>query len=112
MVEVKAVDEVELWFFTDDGRKFVLHHEQDCCEGVSIDDITGDLNDLVGAPILHADEVTSHDENPAGLSKKYQDSFTWTFYKFATIKGYVDVRWYGESNGCYSERVDFCEVVD
>jgi hypothetical protein len=76
---------------------------------VTVEDIVGDLGDLIGEPILIAEEVTSN-ENPEGVTKEYQDSFTWTFYKFATRKGYVDIRWYGESNGCYSEGVDFEEA--
>jgi hypothetical protein len=72
---------------------------------VGVEDITGDLDALVGAPLVVAEESTSG-ENPEGITKEYQESFTWTFYKFATIKGYVDIRWYGESNGYYSESVD------
>lgn len=89
---------------------FVFHHNQDCCEHVSIEDIVGDLQDLVGEPILLAEEVTSN-TTPEGVTRPYyDDSFTRTFYKFATRKGYVDVRWCGESNGYYSEAVHFCEV--
>lgn len=82
-----------------------MYHDQDCCEAVSIDDIVGDINDLIGSPLTMAEEVT----NPDGLGRKdeYDESYTWTFYKFATNKGYVTIKWYGESNGYYSESVDF-----
>lgn len=93
---------------TESGKTFLLQHIQDCCEGVSVEDVTGDLSDLIGSPVLLAEEVESN-ENPEGVSKDYQDSFTWTFYKLATVKGHVTFRWYGESNGYYSESVD-CSV--
>lgn len=97
-------DNEELVFELDDGE-FVFYHDQDCCEQVSINDICGDLEDLQGFEILRAEESCSA-ENPEGVEvSEYQESFTWTFYKFATRKGYVDVRWYGESNGYYSESV-------
>lgn len=99
----------QLVFTLDTGEQFMLYHRQDCCEDVRIEDIVGNLSDLVGSPILMAEEATNEQENPIGAPEKnYQDSFTWTFYKLATIKGYVTIRWYGESNGYYSERVDWC----
>lgn len=102
-------DGVEIIFKTSEGETYKLYHCQDCCESVSIDDINGDLKDLVGSPITLAEESIST-ENPAGVSKEYQDSFLWTFYRLGTVKGYVDIRWYGESNGYYSESVDFTKV--
>ena len=110
--KVENIENEELIFTLDSGERYSLYHEQDCCEGVYIEDIIGDLQDLVNSPILMAEEVVSQ-ENPEDRNnkEKYQDSsFTWTFYKLATIKGYVTIRWYGESNGYYSESVDFRKI--
>ena len=91
------------------GRVFKMYHEQNCCEDVSIEDIVGDLDDLVGVPIVSATEETNRDEPKTG--GYYDDSHTWTFYHIRTHKGTVTLRWYGESNGYYSEDVDFVEVT-
>lgn len=93
-------------FTVDDGSEYVMYHEQDCCEYVTIDDINGDLEDLVGSPILKANMITNSDRDYG----KSDESFTWTFYKLATIKGYVVFRWFGTSNGYYSEEVEFYQV--
>lgn len=128
LIDIKVdKEEDEIIFTTNDGEKFKMYHSQDCCEQVSIEDINGDINDLLNSPILVAEEVNSDDFNKnfedsfklqdgkEDYSWNYKnengdsmpDSFTWTFYKLATIKGYIDIRWYGESNGYYSESVDF-----
>lgn len=93
----------ELIFTTTEEEVFKMLHYQDCCEYVYIEDIIGELDWLVGSPILMAEEVSEKDE-------KAGESGTWTFYKLATINGYVTIRWYGESNGYYSEDVDFVRV--
>lgn len=109
-INVSSGDD-EITFKSSEGRTFRMFHQQDCCEGVSIESITGELSDLIGSPILLAEESSS-DSTPDGFKHDYEpESQTWTFYKLATIKGYVDIRWFGESNGYYSESVDFVEVA-
>lgn len=111
----KVVGEVgadEMLFETVSGKQFKLYHSQDCCESVRVEDIVGDLSDLIGAPILEAEDVSSSDTDPAGYKvPEWRDSYTWTFYKLRTINGGVTIRWLGESNGYYSESVDFARVA-
>lgn len=114
LAKVENKDNEELVFTTTDGEVYKLYHSQCCCEIVTIEDICGDLDDLIGEPLLMAEEVESEqDVNPEGVPEQEdQESFTWTFYKLGTRKGGVTVRWYGESNGYYSESVDFCRVAE
>ena len=84
----KKIYQDELLFHCEEGLTMSMTHWQDCCESVYLEDVVGDLDDLVGSPILQAEEVTEENFAREGL---------WTFYKLATAKGYVTLRWYGES---------------
>ena len=110
LVSIKVVndkDEDEIVFVANDGWVYTLYHNQDCCESVTIESIVGDMNDLLGHPILMAEEAVSENAPDNALNDYRGESETWTFYKLATVKGYVDIRWYGTSNGYYSESVNF-----
>lgn len=109
LTRVEQTGDDSITFTANTGERFLLYHRQGCCESVFIESVVGDLQDLVGHPITLAEEVTSGDTNGPDLDPlgKYDESYTWTFYKLATVKGYVDIRWYGTSNGYYSESVDF-----
>ena len=75
------------------GEVFSLHHEYFCCESVWLEDVCGDLEDLVGQPLLQAEVAAEHSDE-------------WNFYKFATIRGSVTLRWCGSTDGPYSLAVD------
>lgn len=97
----------ELRFLFSDGSQYKFHHQYDCCETVEINDIDGNLQDFVGKSLILAEEYISQDNKPS----EYSESWTWTFYRFQDETGnLIVVRWLGESNGYYSESVNFEEI--
>ena len=113
LVKIENKNNEELIFTTDQNEVFALFHNQDCCENVEIQDICGDLDDLIGTPLVMAGEI-NHEayitpDEVSAVENQYSESFTWTFYKIGSNRGDVTIRWYGSSNGYYSESVDFCK---
>lgn len=107
-VEGDRVNSDRLEFEFEDGCFCGFYEGGGQCDNTRIEDIIGEVDNLIGAPLLMAEEVVSRDKSIEDAPDKYDaGSFTWTFYKFATVNGYVTVRWYGTTNGYYSERVDF-----
>jgi hypothetical protein len=107
IINIDNINGRELRFTTKEGDVYRMYHQQDCCESVSIESISGDLDDLLNCKVLVAEEKSNREEVYYGDDSYSDGTCTWTFYTIATIKGYVDIRWYGSSNGYYSESVYF-----
>ena len=91
-------------FVLGDNEVVMMNHGQNCCENVSIENINGDLNHLLDTPLLRAEvKSTGNTETSCGDEQ-------YTFYTLATKNGYVDLRWYGESNGEYSIDVEMDNI--
>jgi hypothetical protein len=104
ITDIREEDDGErMYIDCSDDSHYVMFHSQDCCERVSIEDICGDLNDLIGSPVLMAEESSS-EEPPEGCS--HDERPEWTFYRLSTIKGSVVIRWFGQSD-YYSTSVTF-----
>lgn len=113
-VTVNKYDDV-ITYTSECGQQFRMLHHNDCCETVYIEDIEGDINDLIGSPILVAETVQDAIQQAMNLiiplPEKNGECEQWTFYRLATAKGWVVIRWYGDSNGYYSTDVSFERVT-
>lgn len=94
----------ELVLELQDGRKAKMYHCQDCCESVYHADTVGNVADILNSPVLRAVEELG-DEGPDGQC--CDESYTWTYFTVETANGTVTFKWFGTSNGYYSEDVSF-----
>ena len=98
IVEInKQYNKIE--FICSDGGSFLMYHDQQCCEEVALDDVCGDLDDLLNVPILNINCKSDDNSKPS-----------YVFYTLATQKGYVDFRWSANINTYYSTYVDIFEL--
>ena len=94
-------------FYCKDGTEILMYHNQDCCESVFIESVDSYENNddiYTNCDWCIIEEVSNIDRDPM---EDNEESYTWTFYNVKTNKGYDTIRWYGSSNGYYSESVDF-----
>lgn len=110
-IEDMEKDSSGVTFTTTDGRRFIMEHDQDCCERVYLEDVNGDVEDLIDSPILKAEENSSEPGLEPPAPEGADDATEWTFYRITTAKGLVVLRWFGSSNGYYSTGVDVYEQV-
>ncbi len=99
-------EENQILLTTRSGRRFLVYHEQDCCETVAISGQDGSFDRLIGKPIVEARDFavdTGDDEI---------DSQTTTTLVFRVDDQTVISRWIGDSNGYYSESVDIAELIN
>jgi len=112
LVEIRGAFEgsEEVVLMTADKKAYRLHGDSGYVLDTRLEDIAGNVADLVGTPLLMA-QVVSSQAAPSDL-KSYGEweSSTWTYYKLATVKGYVTLRWWANSDGNYCEEV-FCSEI-
>lgn len=95
-----------IYFYCESGDVYEMYHNQDCCEDVHLEEGKEDLDKLLGEEILTAEVSTNCD----GLDGIHYEKELWTYYKFTTAKGYIDLRWFGASNGYYAVDVNISQL--
>lgn len=70
---------------------------------VWLEDGLEDLEKMIGETILHAEVIENYNEDRLD---ECDESYTWTYYKISTLNHDCTLRFYGTSNGYYSEDVE------
>ena len=100
-----SVSEDRIDFTFTDGSEYAMFHRQECCESVTIESIDGPIDRLVGQVIVDARKESNNEVTDSGYAE--DESKTWTFYILRTNLDSVTIRWFGTSNGYYSETAEF-----
>lgn len=117
IVKIVNVNDDCLYFYLENGDYYMfLHKDDDDCHGdVRIESICGSLHNILNSPLTVAKATYScglTDDIDNFLPDWKQETCTWSFYKFATDKGCITVRWFGTStNYECSEKVTCVKVA-
>jgi len=95
----------EVRFETQCGRRFVIRHNQDCCEEVRIQSVEGDLQSLVGKRTNRASSEFDN-ELPEGIEKGDLESYTRSIFCINDVV----ITFFGFSNGYYDESATMQEI--
>ena len=86
-------DKTELTIVCKGGYRYLMMHEQDCCESVWLDDLDGELSDWQNVTVLEASESASLADST---------EMQWTFYRLACNLHSLCLRWCGSTDSVYS----------
>lgn len=100
-------DNGEILLTTESGRQFKIYHYQDCCESVYIEGTDGDWNQLLNKKLIAVD----CDYEDGGDKEAYDSSSTRTIFTFKVNDATVINKWFGSSNGYYSETASLEEIT-
>lgn len=87
-----------LQFITSDNDWYAIFNME--LSSAEIEDVCGDLGDLLSTPILVSERVDEKIEYDGDTETQ------WSFLKFSTIKGSVTIRFYEESSPYYSASME------
>ena len=79
-------DDSDTIITTSDGSSYTLTHIQDCCEHVRVYGSVGNIDDILNAEVIAAEDTNPMD-NPNAPDYKIYDSATWTQFRIVTNKG-------------------------
>jgi hypothetical protein len=107
IVDLAENHEGDLTFTMSDGSIYEMGYVPDCCATCVVESGLDDLKAMIGQKLVAVTEDSSK-ETPADVKQEYTpESQTWTFYTFRSNKATAQLRWFGSSNGYYSESVTF-----
>lgn len=106
-MRIKSVDGLkknseETLIVFESGCALYMTHTQECCEMVRLVESSGlDAMELLGSVFAGVEISSSSRRDDSGEGR------TDTWISLLTSKGSTQLRWLGESNGYYSESIDF-----
>lgn len=95
LTKIDVIDNEIIKFIGADGSEFIMLHVQDVALSY-VDDIIGDMNDLIGSPIAIAHKSSGR----SGVTENeflINDEYLWTLFHLATDEGWVTFRWFATS---------------